>query len=140
VKLKTTRADRSRRHEPFPPRRSRGASALLVCVFAVAITTVVVVSMIDTQTIQMTALRHTLQYEQALYLAGAAVQHAIALVENDPSLSAPFGLGPTEFPAGSGNTYQAQVAASGSDLVITGSGTSGSITRHLQATITRQAP
>jgi hypothetical protein len=111
----------------------------LVCVFAVAITTVVVVSMIDTQTIQMTALRHTLQYEQALYLAGAAVQHAMALVENDPSLSPPFGLGPTEFPAGSGNTYQAQVAASGADLVITGSGTSGGITRHLQATITRQA-
>ena len=96
--------------------------------------------MIDTQTIQMTALRHTLQYEQALYLAGAAVHHAMALVENDSSLSPPFSLGPTEFPIGSGNTYEAQVEASGSDLVITGSGTSGGITRYLQATITQQAP
>ncbi len=140
MKLKTTHTCRTRRRGRPQPRRSRGATALLVCIFAVAITTVVVVSMIDTQTMQMTALRHTLQYEQALYLAGAAVHHTMALVENDSGLSAPFSLGPREFPTGSGNTYEAQVEASGSDLVITGSGTSGGITRHLRATITQQAP
>ncbi len=105
-----------------------------------SITTVIVLSMIDTQTLQMTALRNTRQYEQALYLAGAAVHHAMAQIENDPGVTAPFSIGPIEFPAGSGNTYQADAVDSGGDLVITGSGTAGEVTRYLQATITQQSP
>jgi len=116
---------------------ARRATALLVCVFVVSITTVIVLSIIDTETLQMTALRHTQQYEQALYLAGAAVHDALAQIENDPMLTPPFSIGPVEFPAGSGNTYQADVVASGSDLVITGSGTSGNVTRYVEATVAR---
>ena len=100
-----------------------------------AITTVIVLSMIDAQTLQMTALRNTQQYEQALYLAGAAVHHAIAQVENDPTLTPPFSIGPVSFPIGSGDSYQADVAAASDDLVITGSGTSGNVTRYVQVTI-----
>ena len=97
--------------------------------------TVIVVSMIDTQTLEMTALRHTQEYEGALYLAGAGVHHAMAILEYDPATPPPFSVGPVEFPVGSGNTYQAQVVPSGSDLVITGTGTSGSVTRYLEATV-----
>ncbi len=120
-----------------PWRPARRATALLVCIFVMSITTLLVVSMIDTQTLQMTALRHTQQYERSLYLAGAAVHHALAQLEDDPDLSVPFGVGPIEFPAGSESTYQAQVVAVGSDLVVTGTGTSGSITRYVQVTVAR---
>ena len=113
----------------------RRATALLVCIFVMAITTVIVLSMIDTQTLRMTSLRNTQEYEQALYLAGAAVHHAIAQVEDDPDLTQPYSIGPVEFPIGSGFSYQADVVAASGDLVITGSGTSGTVTRHLQVTI-----
>ncbi len=119
------------------PVRRRG-TALLVCIFVMAITTVIVVSMIDAQMLQMTALRNTREYEQALYLAGAAVHHAIAQVENDPTLTPPFSVGPVSFPVGSGDSYQADVVSASSDLVITGSGTSGNVTRHVQVTISQQ--
>lgn len=120
-----------------PPRR---ATALLVCVFVLSITTIIVLSMIDTQTLQMTALRHTEEYERALYLAGAAVHHAMAQIEHEPDLVLPFTVGPIEFPVGSGQTYQAQVVADGNDLVIDGTGTSGNITRYLQATVSQPPP
>ncbi|NQU23784.1 MAG: hypothetical protein HQ567_21090 [Candidatus Nealsonbacteria bacterium] len=102
-----------------------------------SITTIIVVSMIDTQTLQMKALRHTQDYERSLYLAGSAVHHAMAQLEEDPDLTPPFGIGPIEFPAGSGSTYEAQVIEDGDDLTITGSGTSGGITRYVQVTLTR---
>ena len=118
----------------------RRATALLVCIFAMTITTVIVLSMIDSQTLRMTALRNTQEYEQALYLAGAAVHHAIAQVEDDPTLSPPFSIGPVEFPIGSGDNYQADVVTASGDLVITGGGTSGDVTRYLQATIVQSGP
>ena len=110
---------------------------MLVCIFVMSITTIIVVSMIDTQTLQMKALRHTQEYERSLYLAGAAVHHAMAQLEDDPDLPPPFGIGPIEFPAGSGSTYEAQVVEDGDDLVITGTGTSGSTTRYVQVTLTQ---
>ena len=116
----------------------RRATALLVCIFVMAITTVIVLSMVDTQTLRMTALRNTQEYEQALYLAGAAVHHAIAQVEDDPDLTPPYSIGPVEFPLGSGDSYRADVVAASGDVVITGSGTSGDVTRHLQVTITQE--
>ena len=116
--------------------RRRG-TALLVCIFTMSITTIIVLSMIDMQTLRMTSLRNTQQYEETLYLAGSAVHHAIAQIEDDPSLTPPFSIGPVEFPSGSGATYQADVVADSGDLVITGSGTSGEVTRYLQARITQ---
>ena len=116
----------------------RRATALLVCIFVMAITTVIVLSMIDTQTLRMTALRNTQQYEQALYLAGAAVHHAISQVEADPDLTPPFSIGPVEFPIGSGDSYEADVVGVSGDLVITGSGTSGDVSRYLQVKVTQQ--
>jgi hypothetical protein len=110
---------------------------LLVCIFVMSITTVIVVSMVDTQMLQMTALRHTQEYERSLYLAGSAVHHAMARLEEDPDLPPPFGIGPIEFPAGSGNTYESQVVADGVNLQVTGTGIAGSVTRYVQVTLTQ---
>ena len=93
--------------------------------------------MVDTQTLQMKALRHTREYERSLYLAGAAVHHAMAQLEEDPDLPPPFSVGPIEFPSGSGSTYEAQVVASGNDLVVTGTGISGGTTRYVRVTLTQ---
>ena len=65
------------------PQRKTGAkecrgAALLVCIFVVALTSLLVVSMLDVETIQMAASRNTVYYEQALSLAGAAAHHALA--------------------------------------------------------------
>ena len=117
-------------------RSDRRATALLVCIFVVAISTVLVVSMIDGQMLQMTAQRHTLEYERALYLAGAGVHHALALMEDSEDPFEAFSIGPIEFPSGSGNTYEAEAVEADANVVITGTGTAGEITRYLQVTVT----
>ena len=119
----------------FPGRRR--ATALLLCLFVISLVTIIVVSVVDTQMLQMTALRHTQEYERALHLASAAIHHAMALLEEDSYRSVPFTIGPVEYPVGSGNTYRADVVASGDDLLITGSGTSGNFTRYVRATATQ---
>jgi hypothetical protein len=113
--------------------RRRGA-ALLVCIFVMAMTTVVVVAVLDSQMIQRTALRQTLNYEKALFLAGAGAHHALVELEIDDSWRT--GIPSTEFPAGSGDTYAATVVdGTGGAVIITATGTAGGITRTLEVTI-----
>lgn len=113
--------------------RRRGA-ALLVCLFIVTVTAALVIGAWDRQTYQMTALRNTVCYEQALYLAGAGVHHALAELEADPAWRT--GVPLTQFPTGSGNTYSATVVDStGNTVVVTGTGTVAGVTRTLSATV-----
>jgi len=108
--------------------------ALLLCLFVMVLTSVLLVGLLGTATSQLTAVRNTADYERALYLAGAAVHHALAEIEADPSWRGD--ISSTEFPAGSGNTYTASaVDGAGNTVVITGSGTAGSVTRKLEVTI-----
>jgi type II secretory pathway component PulK len=108
--------------------------ALLVCLFVVGIITSLLVGVLDTCTAQYGAVRNTTDYDAAQYLAGAAVNHALAQLEADASWTA--GISSTEFPVGSGRTYSATVAAgSGSTVIVTGVGTAGGITRRLDVTV-----
>ncbi len=118
----------------------RQATALLVCIFVVSITTLIVVTVLDTQGLQMMGLRNTQEYERATYLAGSAVHHALAQIEAGSAPATPFTIGPIEFPSGSGDTYQADVVDAAGDMVITGTGTAGGFARYLEATLTEQAP
>ena len=103
-------------------------------VFVVSIITVMVVSVYEMQLAQWAAVRNTADYERALYLAGAAVHHALAEIEDDADWRA--GIASTEHPSGSGQTYSATVVDNaGGMVVITGSGTAGEVTRKLQVTI-----
>ena len=107
---------------------------MLVCLFVVTISAALIIGMWDRQTYQMTALRNTVYYEQATYLAGAAVHHALAELEANPSWR--DGIPATEFPVGSGNTYAATVVDGPSNTVIvTGTGTAAGITRTLEVTV-----
>ncbi len=115
-------------------RGSRCGAALLICLFVMALTTALVVSILDGLTLQMTASRNTVYYEQALYLAGAAAHHALAELENNPNWRT--GIPSTEFPSGSGNTYSATVGNGiTGQVIVTTTGTAGSVTRKLQVTI-----
>ncbi len=115
-------------------RRSRAGSALLICLFVVSATAMMVISMVDAETYQYSALRNTMAYERANYLAAAAVNHALAELEQDVTWRT--GITSTEFPSGSGDTYAATAAdGSGKQVVVTGTGTADGVTRTLQVTI-----
>lgn len=108
--------------------------ALLVCLFVVAATSALLVGVLDTVTTQYSAVRNTTDYDAAQYLAGAAVHHALAEIELNPTWMT--GIPSTEYPNGSGRTYSATVAAgAGNTLIVTGMGTAGSTTRRLEATV-----
>ena len=115
-------------------RRQRRATAILVCIFVVALLAAMLVAILDTETLKLTAMRNTADYEKALYLAGAGVHQALAELENNYSWRT--GIPSTELPVSSGNTFSATVTdGSGGDVIITGVGQAGGFTRTLQITI-----
>jgi len=101
------------------------------------VTAAVVATVLDTEMLQMTALRRTIDYERATYLAGAGVNEALMNLESNPSWRT--GISSTELPTGSGNTYSATaVDVAGGNVVVTGTGVAGSVTRRLQVTVQAQ--
>jgi hypothetical protein len=114
-------------------RRRRGVT-LLLCLFVIGVTSVLLLGILETAMLEMTAARNSADYERALYLAGAGVHHALSELEEDPNWTGP--IPPTEFPAGSGNTYAVTTApGSGNTIIVTSTGTSGTLTRTLEATV-----
>ena len=119
-------------------RRRRGM-ALMLALFVMAVTSMIVITILDTQTLQYTALRNTVDYDRARYLAEAGIQHALSTLEIDYDQGevGGFNIPATQFPAGSGNTYQATIGPIQNDgtRVITGLGTAGTFTRRLEILI-----
>lgn len=115
------------------PATRRGA-AMLVALLVMAATTMVVVSVLDTQTMQFMALHNTLDYDRARYLAEAGMNHALSILEQDITFRGT--ISQADFPTGSGNSYQATVQdGAGGAISITASGTSGSFTRRVAANV-----
>jgi type II secretory pathway component PulK len=120
-----------------PTNRTRRGMALLICLFVVGVTSALLVGILNTCTIEYSAVRNTTDYEAALYLAGAAVHHALAELEQNPTWTT--GISATEFPAGSGRTYSATIAAGlDNTIIVTGVGTAGATTRRLEVTVSTQ--
>jgi type II secretory pathway component PulK len=103
-----------------------------MCLFVIALTSLLVVAMLDTQTAQLAAVRNTTDYERALYLAGAAVHHALAELEQDISWRSTVTSG--SYPA-NGSYSATAVNGTGSEITVTGIGVSGGVTRTLQVTV-----
>lgn len=92
------------------------------------------ISMVEAEAYQFSALRNTIAYERANYLAAAAVNHSLAELEQDVSWRT--GISSTEFPSGTGDTYSATaVDGAGKQVVVTGTGTADGVTRTLQITV-----
>ncbi len=115
-------------------RSRRKGVAILVALMVMAATTMVVVAVLDTQTMQFMSLNNTVDYDRARYLAEAGMSHSLSILEQDISFRGT--ISEADFPTGSGNSYVATVQDGvGGAILITASGTSGSFTRHLEANV-----
>lgn len=113
------------------PQPRRGA-ALLVCLFIIFIVTILVVNVLDTEMLELSSLRNTINYEKALYLANAGVHHAAAELENSSTWRGTVSEG--SYPAN--DTYTATaVDGSNNTVVVTARGAAGGIIRTVTATI-----
>lgn len=116
-------------------RKQRGGTALLVCLFVMAAVSAVVVKTLEVQTLELTILRNSQNYERGNYLAGAAVHHALSVLERRPSWT---GTIPKTFlpVGGGGDYYYATVKSiSGGNVQITAYGVTQGIQRTLIVTV-----
>lgn len=122
-------------HRPFLRRRpSRGIALLLVLVVMI-LTSIIVSGIGGGLTTQFAAYRNTADYDQAQYLAGAGVHHAIAALEENSAWRG--ALNSIELPAGNGRYYSVTVSdGDAGDVVINAEGVAGSVTRRIQTVIT----
>lgn len=114
--------------------KSRRGAALMLALFVMTVVSTLVVSMSNTQMLRYAALRNTRDWDGARYLAEAGLHHALSQLEKDIDWRA--GIPATEFPAGSGEMYSANIA-DGPDgtVVVTAQGSIGTFSRVLRATI-----
>lgn len=106
----------------------------MMAIFVMTIAGTLVITMADTQMLRYTALGNTRDWDSARYLAEAGLHHALSRLEND--IDWRDGIESTEFPAGTGRTYEATVLDGPNGVVIiTATGSAGSFSRVLTAKI-----
>lgn len=112
----------------------RRGAAILVALLVMAATTMVLAAVLDTQTMQYMALNNTLDYDRARYLAEAGMNHSVSILEQDITFRGT--ISQADFPAGSGNSYQATVQDGPAGTIsILAAGTSGTFTRRVAANV-----
>jgi Tfp pilus assembly protein PilX len=114
-------------------RTERGGIALLICLFVLSLVTVWTVDMLESASIYQSALRNSIEYEQALYQANAGVQHVLSQLETDVNWRG-TATGGTYPASGSYSATAANGAISGT-VDVTSAGVAGATTRRVQATI-----
>jgi Tfp pilus assembly protein PilX len=114
-------------------KRRSGGIALLLCLFVLSIITVWTVNMYESASVYQSALRNTIEYEQALYLANAGVHHALAQLESNVTWRGTVTAG--SYPASGSYSATAVNGATAGTVDVTSTGVSGGTTRRLSATI-----
>jgi type II secretory pathway component PulK len=114
-------------------RRSPRGVALLVCLFVLSLVSVWVVNMFQSATVYQSALRNTIEYEQAIYLANAGVHQAVAELAANLSWRGTSTAG--GFPASGSYSAAAVDGAVAGTVEITSTGVSGGARRRLRATV-----
>src|SRR3990170_4385775 len=116
------------------PKKTRsGGIALLVCLFVLSIVSVWTVNMFESASVYQSALRNTIEYEQALYLANAGVHHALAELESDLAWRGTATAG--GYPSSGSYSATAVNGATAGTVDITSTGMAGGSTRRLSATV-----
>jgi hypothetical protein len=118
-------------HEKAANRRP--AIALLVCLFVLSLVSVWAVDMLESASVYQSALRNSIEYEQALYQANAGVHHAIAQLESDTSWRGTVTAG--NYPASGSYSATAVNGATAGTVDITSTGVAGGTTRRLSSTV-----
>jgi Tfp pilus assembly protein PilX len=116
-----------------PRRATRDGIALLLCLFVLSIITVWTVNMYESASVYQSALRNTIEYEQALYLANAGVHHALAQLESNVTWRGTVTAG--SYPASGSYSATAVNGATAGTVDVTSTGVAGGATRRLSATI-----
>ena len=107
--------------------------ALLMCLFVLSLVSVWTVSMFQSAAVYQSALRNTIEYEQALYLANAGVHHAVAELESNTGWRSTVTSG--GYPASGSYSATAVNGATAGTVDISSTGVAGGATRRLQATV-----
>lgn len=113
-------------------RRQRRGAALLLCMFFICVVTLMALNIYTSITLEMSALRNTIDYDRALFLANAGVHQVAAQIEAAPTWTGTITDG--SYPAD--DTYTASaVSGSNNTVVVTARGVSGGISRTVTATL-----
>lgn len=118
-------------------RKRRRGAALMMALFVMTICMMIVITILDTQTLQFTALRNTVDYDRARYLAESGIQHSLAFIEQDYDL---IGIDKYDVPwtnaPDSNNQYMADLSEGpNGTIIVVSQGRSGNFTRRLEITI-----
>jgi hypothetical protein len=105
----------------------------LICLFVLSLVTVWTVDMLESASIYQSALRNTIEYEQALYQANAGVQHVLSQLEADITWRGTATAG--SYPASGSYSATAANGAIVGTVDVTSAGVAGATTRRVQATI-----
>lgn len=109
---------------------------MILALFVMTACSTFVISIVDTETLQYSSLRNTIDWDRARYLAEAGIQHALAELEAD--ITWRTGVANVQCPPGSGNVYSATVTnspAGNGEIMVSATGTAGNVTRRLQTTV-----
>jgi Tfp pilus assembly protein PilX len=117
----------------YPGRGQRRGIALLICLFVLSLVTVWTVDMLESATIYQSALRNTIEYEQALYQANSGVQHVLSQLETDLTWRGTVTAG--SYPSSGSYSATAVNGALVGTVDLTSTGVAGATTRRVQATI-----
>lgn len=113
--------------------RQRKGIALLICLFVLSLVSVWTVDMLESASVYQSALRNSIEYEQALYQANSGVQHVLSQLETDVGWRGTATAG--SYPASGSYSATAVNGATSGTVDVTSNGVAGVTTRRVQATI-----
>jgi hypothetical protein len=105
----------------------------LICLFVLSLVSVWTVDMLESASVYQSALRNSIEYEQALYQANAGVHHALAQLETDLNWRGTVSAG--SYPASGSYSATAVNGATAGTVDVTSTGVSGGSTRRLLSTV-----
>jgi hypothetical protein len=105
----------------------------LVCLFVLSLVSLWAVDMLESASVYQSALRNSIEYEQALYQANAGVHHALAQLEINTSWRGTVTAG--SYPASGSYSATAVNGAVAGTVDITSTGVAGGTTRRLSSTV-----
>jgi Tfp pilus assembly protein PilX len=113
--------------------RTHRGIALLICLFVLSLVSVWVVDMLESASVYQSALRNSIEYEQALYQANAGVHHVLAQLESNVGWRGTVTAG--SYPASGSYSATAANGAIAGTVDITSTGVASGSTRRLSATV-----
>jgi hypothetical protein len=105
----------------------------LICLFVLSLVSVWTVDMLESASVYQSALRNSIEYEQALYQANAGIQHVLYQLETDVTWRGTVTAG--GYPASGSYSATAVNGAIAGTADVTSTGVAGATTRRIQATI-----